>query len=398
MRCFERHCVILLEEIKSKGEKICIHKPIPCNVHSNESLLFYCATCQMAICGECAKLDHKGHQCEAVIDAEQRVKQELESLLAEGRAKASLLTNASTELDLSLNELAHQRSAAKDLINESYQSYKAVLEKCRDDALKELNELHHERELKLMDLTEKVGKDISLVDDACKFASRLLEKGNTVEIMCLKKIVGTQLLNLITNTPKPEHDYSIEFESDFGTFKHTLRKIFGKFRTEETVPDVNGTKGSNSPSSMIAHPSMNGTSNLNLTNGCTTSLSNSSPISLPTSMQSSFDGEMAPGFLAQSVLSPESPPMASVPPTTPYGFTSIAEYNLQQLATLAERETSTAPSPTPSFTLADLFTGDLSSANNALNNLQALAKLGLNTNAGNFSNYGNLYDNSHWWN
>ncbi|XP_044727695.1 B-box type zinc finger protein ncl-1 isoform X2 [Chrysoperla carnea] len=382
MRCFECHRVLPLDEIKQKGEKICIHKPIPCTLHPSESLLFYCATCQIAICAECAKLDHMGHQCEAVIDAEQRVKQELETLLAEGRAKASVLTNASAELDISLNELAHQRSAAKDLINESYQSYKAVLEKCRDDALNELNELHHERELKLMDLTERVGKDISLVDDACKFTSRLLEKGNTVEIMCLKKIVGTQLMNLINNTSKPEQTYSIEFETDFANFKHTLRKIFGKFRTEMNPIDAASSKDSNSPSNVPLLPIMNGTANINLTNGCTNSLTNSSPISLPTSMQSSFDGEIhTGGFLAQPVLSPDSPPMAPVP-QTPYGFTSMAEYNLQQLASLAERETSAAPSPTPSFTLADLFTGDLSSANNALNNLQALAKLGLNSNTG----------------
>lgn len=37
---------------------------------------------------------------------------------------------------------------------------------------------------------------------------------------------------------------------------------------------------------------------------------------------------------------------------------------------------SSNPSPTPSFTLADLFAGDLSSTSHAINNLQALAKLG----------------------
>ena len=34
------------------------------------------------------------------------------------------------------------------------------------------------------------------------------------------------------------------------------------------------------------------------------------------------------------------------------------------------------PSPTPSFTLADLLTGEFSSTSHAINNLQALAKLG----------------------
>lgn len=69
-------------------------------------------------------------------------------MLAESKTKIEQLNKTSGDLNNSLEELAHQRTNARDLINESYQSYKAVLEKCRDNALKELNELHHERELK----------------------------------------------------------------------------------------------------------------------------------------------------------------------------------------------------------------------------------------------------------
>lgn len=252
-----------------------------------------------------------------------------------------------------------------------------------------------------MDTTHRVGKDISMMEDACKFTTRLLENGNITEVMYLKKIVSTQLLNLINNTPKPEKVYTIEFESDFDKFEQTMKNVFGQFRTESTIQHTKAT----SPLSIVANLpiSLNGSSNLNLTNGCAGSLTNSSPISMPTSMQSSFDGDLQnnlPGLAALShgVLSPDSPPVGAVPAGAAalQGFTSIAEYNLQQLASLAEKvdmvepvvsishahgapNPSSAPSPTPSFTLADLFTGDLTTANTAYHNLQALAKLGLNT-------------------
>lgn len=395
MRCFENHKVIMLEELKVSGKKIPIHKTLMCEVHSNEAVSSYCVTCQQLVCAECMKSEHRTpvHHCDTISDAEMRVKQELENLLGEGKAKVEVLLQASTDLDGSLGELANQRSTAKDLINETYQSYKAVLEKCRDEALSELNELYHERELKVMDMTHRVGKDISLVEDACKFTSRLLENGNIMEIMYLKKIVSTQLLNLINNTPKPEKNYSIEFESDFEKFEQTIKNVFGQFRTESTSQSPKG----GSPLSLVPL-SLNGTGNINLTNGCASSLTNSSPISMPTSMQSSFDGDLQnnlPGFaLSHGVLSPDSPPVATVANSLG-GFSSIAEYNLQQLASLAEKvdmgepvvnighnhgapNPSSAPSPTPSFTLADLFTGDITSANTAYHNLQALAKLGLN--------------------
>ena len=104
-------------------------------------------------------------------------------------------------------------------------------------------------------------------------------------------------------------------------------------------------------------------------------------------MQSSFEGD--PSFVIPPTSSPQNvpppPPPVSLPPGPIHGFTSIQEYNLQQLASLAEKVEmgdasvvgpSANPSPTPSFTLADLLTGEFSSTSHAINNLQALAKLG----------------------
>lgn len=118
-------------------------------------------------------------------------------------------------------------------------------------------------------------------------------------------------------------------------------------------------------------------------------------------MQSSFDGE--PTFIlpltssqsptVQTVPAPPPPPV-SLPPG-PIHLTSIQEYNLTQLASLAEKvdivgdagvvERTSNPSPTPSFTLAELLSG-----NHAINNLQALAELG-NTLGNQGRTFFNLY-------
>lgn len=120
-------------------------------------------------------------------------------------------------------------------------------------------------------------------------------------------------------------------------------------------------------------------------------------------MQSSFESEAAGfGLPPSSVVSPNSVtgPLSPGGPGGSLQLTSIQEYNLQQLARMAEKAEreqhhgamthspplppqssgvtapSSNPSPTPSFSLADLFSGDPSSASHAINNLQALAKLG----------------------
>lgn len=356
MRCFESHKVISLDDLRKDGKQIIVHKPLTCDSHPGENVVYYCNTCHIPACTECAK-EHNptaGHQRDGILEFEIRVRQDLETLLGESKTKLDQLNKSALELNNSFEELAQQRSAAKDLINETYQSYRAVLEKCRDDALLELNQLYHERELKVMDMTEQVGKGVNMLEDACKFTSRLLENGTVTEIMYLRKTVGTQLVNLISNTPKKEKTYSIEFHSDFNEFEKVIKLAFGQFITES------------SKEKHLPPLTINGHGGVSLANG--TSLTNSSPIS----MQSSFDGDLAASL--QGLTMAQSPPLP--PPVSGnslQGFSSIAEYNIAALATLVENN-SNATSPSPPFTLAELLTNDT-----AYKNLASLAKLELNS-------------------
>lgn len=380
MRCFESHKVVSFEDLKKSNDLIPIHKPIFCENHPTENMKFFCNTCQEPICNECLLLEHKtpDHQYERLVDAEPRLKEELSNLLNDTKAKIADCGQTTNQLGNALSELQAQRDQAKDLIMESFQSYKAVLEKLRDVSLSDLELLHSERELEIMDSYNSVDKIVEKIDAACCFTSRLLEHGDAVEILSLRRVANSQLISLIRNTPKPNVSFSIEFQTDFDNFEKTVKEAFGSFRTESTVTNAALENAANVQGTMIpqmAHSSI----------GCPSSISTTSPISLPTSMQSSFEGE--PSFTVPPSSSPQNvpppPPPVTISPGPIHGLTSIQEYNLQQLASLAEKVdivgdtgvvgSNSNPSPTPSFNIADLLTGD-----HAINNLQALAKLGNN--------------------
>lgn len=123
-----------------------------CNFFERNCNFFFHFT-QEPICNECLLLEHKtpDHQYERLIDAEPRLKEELLNLLNETKAKMSDCGQTTNQLGNALSELQAQRDQAKDLIMESFQSYKAVLEKLRDLSLSELELLHSERELEIMD-------------------------------------------------------------------------------------------------------------------------------------------------------------------------------------------------------------------------------------------------------
>lgn len=196
-------------------------------------------------------IEHKApdHQYERLVDAEPRQKEELIKLMNESKARIADCDQMSAQLENALSELQAQHDQAKDLIVETFQSYKAVLEKCRDNALVELEKLHSDRELEIMDTFHRleeclynecylyllknfyqiiylfcsVEKTVEKIEDACRFTSRLLEHGDAVEILALRRIVGTQLLNLIKNTPKPNVSFSIQFQTDYNQFEKTVK-------------------------------------------------------------------------------------------------------------------------------------------------------------------------------
>lgn len=409
MRCFENHHVVILDNIRSSEEKVAIHKPIFCATHSSENIKYYCFKCQVPVCNDCVIGEHKGteHHYELIGEAEKLMRHDIEDLITKAKSKISYCDDASTSLGNALTELQNQHDTAHKLITETYKHCKKVLDECRDQAFKDLDRLHSERELKIMDLMHNVEKSVEKTESACKFTNKLLQMSNAAEFMCMKKMISAQFVQLISDTPKADLHFSLELKPKIDNFEQLAADAFGKFQTESTPPSP---KESTPPPTLPGLPPTLIKSNIpynsSSQSALTGSVTASSPISLPTSMQSSFDGDMtnigASFLIPPSALTPEAigvPSSASsnhmqsngpIVPSTNHNSqimltSSMAEYNLHQLANLADSNDipdgiaqTSQPSPSSQFTLADLISNE-----RAFNtNLQALCKLG------NFNNNG----------
>lgn len=159
MRCFENHKVVKFEEIKQiykqnliKLSENCvdnettssiniqidcgvpIHKPLFCKSHSNESLKFFCNTCQVAICSDCVATYHpsQSHTYERITDSESfKHVEDLDLMMRKAKDNISYCQAEFQTLDQYLGELQEQLDLGRGLINETYQSYKVLLEKKR---------------------------------------------------------------------------------------------------------------------------------------------------------------------------------------------------------------------------------------------------------------------------
>lgn len=397
MRCFENHRVVPFDALRSSKEKAAVHKPIFCSRHAGESLKFYCCECEVGACTECLTVDHKvgEHRCERIVDAEPNLRAELRNFIVEANSRAAAAGSASARLDDALGDLQRQRDDAETVVNEAFHAYKAALERCREKALEELEKLHKERELKVMDLFDRVDKTVQRIDCACKFAARLLRRGDGTEIVMLKKTVASQFARLLEGAPEFDVDYSVEFVTKMDKFDMIAEETFGVFRTEATRAEerkrasessaiVSGASNSHSPAVSVTNAPVFDDlplGNVRRVTGV------GSIVGVPVGGVSSIGvpGVGAVGAVSNtSVISGVVNNLPGVGGVTGVGgvpaLPSMVEYNLQQLASIAEKDVPPPQhaSPAPPFTLAELLAGDLNSPQ-AYNNLQALAKLGLNT-------------------
>ncbi|KOB71307.1 Brain tumor protein, partial [Operophtera brumata] len=396
MRCFENHRVVPFDTLRSCKEKSAVHKPIFCTRHAGESLKYYCIECEVGACTECLSLEHKAgeHRCERIVDAEPNLRAELRSLIVEANARAATAGSASAKLDDALGDLQRQREEAENVINDTYRAYITAIENRREKALEELQRLHKERELKVMDLFDRVDKTVQRIDCACNFAARLLCRGDGTEIVMLKKTVASQFARLLEGAPEFEVNYSLGFVTKLEKFEQITEETFGTFCTETTIAEER--KRASESSALVSLASNSHSPAVSISN---TPVFDDYPMGgvrrvTGVSSVGGLVGVAAlgvPSGVGNSVL-PGSVNLNSVAgvgsvPSMP----SMVEYNLQQLASIAEKDGPPTPhaSPAPAFTLAELLAGDLNSPQ-AYNNLQALAKLGLNAEVNGFGGVGGV--------
>lgn len=237
MRCFENHKVFTFEEMKTR-EGICFHKPVFCPKHPEENLKYFCDSCQVPICSECMIRDHHQpeHHYEKLSDVEARQEEELQALLSDCRAKLERCHERSQIVESSLSELQDKTDNARGLIVETFQSYKALLEKRKDELLKELDDKHSFCELQLMEAFHELGTMETRLEDACQFTERVLKHGSPNHVALLKKGIVSQLLTLIRSNPKISFDINIEFKTDLETYEAALKQTFGWFTKEAPKP------------------------------------------------------------------------------------------------------------------------------------------------------------------
>lgn len=426
MRCFESHAVLTFDELAgpSPDQMADVHRPLLCPTHAGELLKHYCLTCQVAICNECTLGEHKApeHECERASEAGSKQKEELQALLAESRGRAETFEESLEQLQNGLTDLQQQRDTAKTAIQETFEKYKSLLEKRQQELLEELETLHSEEELHIMDSLHEAEKTSEHIEAACRFGDRLLVHANAVELLSLKQLVSTRLKSLVAGIPQLETPGEMSFVFDLDQFESALVPLCGQLRkprgaAPEPSPQAPPSASSPTPSSASPGGALGGNASpihsaasslaggtVSPLHSAASSLGNGgaggiigasmggvggagmSPLHSATPASSLGAASLSPPPLHASSLDDAAAgggdPFAALSAPLDVGLltSAAAQYNLARLANMAEGPDDSETSADVPVTMADLLMdpslGVSAMEQNVLNNLTALAKLG----------------------
>ena len=360
------------------------------------------------------------HRTERLSDAESRSREELMHFSEQVSLRQNTCRINANKLDKMLGELESQYETSRQAVTEAHRACSALLDKKRDQVLEELSNLHAKQELSVMEACERVDRTRDRIQAALRYTKLLLEEAEPAGIVGLHACIKSQMQLLHNTASRPDEvQVCLKFESNPPRFEEALDACFGYFvggAGSSTHSKPVSSLGLPTPSSTPLPPSPTHSSPLDvagihqaylpsniLKNDLTHSVLLSSLAASHQSM-AEVPSQQAPqqqqqhdlSSLNLSSLSSSYNPLSSMR-LDPYGssqeplgsvgsMTSIQEYNLQRLASLAGKNDcqssmaqsnsgqQQAPGQGAPFKLADLLPMNVSS--HALNNLQALAKLG----------------------
>uniref|UniRef100_A0A5S6QJ11 B box-type domain-containing protein n=1 Tax=Trichuris muris TaxID=70415 RepID=A0A5S6QJ11_TRIMR len=230
MKCFDDHKVVSLESLKASNEVLVIHRPITCQEHTGELLKYYCRSCNVVICAQCARLVHSSpDHCAEKLKNEHadHVRDRLQQLCCIAERKEKVLLNVTGDVSARLQSLHDNVEGVRSEIEGHFDYCLHAIQSARDMALQQLENVQADTERQVIENFRKVRNTSEKITDACDFAYRLLKYGNALELLISDDVASNQLMQLVHSIPSVHVSPSIVFLRDQQLSNDILTRTFG---------------------------------------------------------------------------------------------------------------------------------------------------------------------------
>eukprot|EP00002_Diphylleia_rotans_P031326 TRINITY_DN6506_c0_g1_i6.p1 TRINITY_DN6506_c0_g1~~TRINITY_DN6506_c0_g1_i6.p1 ORF type:complete len:1320 (+),score=278.82 TRINITY_DN6506_c0_g1_i6:105-4064(+) len=216
-----------------------LHRPQPCSVHPDHSLVFFCLSCKTLVCSICLDDFHVHHPREAIDKAARTQRTVLSQTITKVQEK-KLVLQAATHKVLQTNDLLQKRSAQTR--ENIHQHFSTLIEKLREREAtlsNQVDSICHAKSTVLRLQLDSINYGINDMEEALDFSKKALEMPNDTEMLTIYPSVLARINSLCgaNASNEPAEGPHIEFYPDHDAearFLEHLEKL-GTIRVDVPV-------------------------------------------------------------------------------------------------------------------------------------------------------------------
>ncbi|EGT56713.1 CBN-NCL-1 protein [Caenorhabditis brenneri] len=170
-------------------------RPVLCLQHRASELVFFCVTCNLAICRDCTVTDHPSgqHQYELIGEVAEKQMIKMEQLIADARSKHSEMLDMFKQVDSKQQILQSSHHSAHALLEETVANLISVIQEQKKVLAKEIDNAFAAKQIQLTMVDKRIQSMADKLSQTIEFSRRLLSFSSPAEVMVFKQLLDTRL-------------------------------------------------------------------------------------------------------------------------------------------------------------------------------------------------------------
>lgn len=172
-----------------------------CSRHSGEMLKMYCFDCKKRVCRDCTTSDHKGHKC-GFMNSHDVAKQEIMSTLAPVKEFSGNVVEAIGDIQWSKEAVSTQGQSVEQMICDSFEKLKVILEQRKQVLLKQSREIVNEKMNILQEQEKEMKEAQGEMSELISYVDKTAAKTSAEQFAAMKNDLCKQMLELMHKNRK----------------------------------------------------------------------------------------------------------------------------------------------------------------------------------------------------
>ncbi|CAI2347519.1 unnamed protein product [Caenorhabditis sp. 36 PRJEB53466] len=234
------HQVAALGGKQSPDVQQMLKRPVVCLQHRTSELVFFCMTCNLAICRDCTLADHPAgqHQYELITEVADKQMLKMEQLIADARSKHSDMLEMFKQVDSKQQVLTASLHAAHAQLDETVSNLINLIQEQKKTLAKEIDAAFSAKQIQLTMVDKRIQSMAEKLSQTIEFSRRLMSFSSPAEVMVFKQLLDTRLQLFLGFNPDMtgvlntncEVEYTGGSSLLFGKSASTVSQLLGQVR------------------------------------------------------------------------------------------------------------------------------------------------------------------------